>query len=215
MSIVVRPFGDQGFLVEPAAGQHAGTEWVLAVADACQDHWPASSVVPGLASVLVTCDVPGGQHSHLSAELRSALARVPSRAVALRPAADRTHVIPVRYDGPDLAEVAADLRVPADVLVERHLAAAWTVAAIGFAPGFGYLTSTDPLFARVGRRADPRPRVPAGAVALAAGMCAVYPSASPGGWQLIGATDVVMFDPGADPPSRLRAGDMVRFVRQP
>lgn len=215
MSVVVRPFGDQGFLVEPGAGQRAGTAWVLAVADACQRHWPASSVVPGLASVLVTRPVPRGQHGRLAAQLRAAMERVPSRSVALGPGSARTHVIPVRYDGPDLAEVAAALGVPADVLVERHLAVPWTVAAIGFTPGFGYLTTDDPLFARVGRRQDPRTRVPAGAVALAAGMCAVYPSASPGGWQLIGATDAVMFDPGTDPPSRLRAGDAVRFVRQP
>ena len=215
LSIVVRPFGDEGFLVEPAAGQRVGTAWVLAVADACQRHWPASSVLPGLASVLVTRDVPRGQHSRLSAQLLAALARVPGRAVSVGSTAARTHVIPVRYDGPDLAEVAAALGVPAEVLVQRHLAVPWTVAAIGFAPGFGYLTSTDPLFARVGRRPDPRPRVPAGGVAIAAGMCAVYPSASPGGWQMIGGTDLVMFDPGADPPSRLRPGDVVRFVRHP
>jgi KipI family sensor histidine kinase inhibitor len=215
MSVAVRAFGERGFLVQPGSGQHVGTSWVLAVADACQRLWPGSCVVPGLASVLVTRDVPRGQHSSLAVELEAGLAQVPGQAPAPRRAGASTHVIPVRYDGPDLEELAGSLRVPVEELVARHLAGSWTVAAIGFAPGFGYLTCPDPLFARVARRPDPRSRVPAGAVALAAGMCAVYPSASPGGWQLIGSTDLVMFDPLADPPSRLHAGDVVLFMRQP
>ena len=104
------------------------------------------------------------------------------------PAVPRLHTLPTRYDGPDLADVAAMLRLPTAEVVRRHQAAIWTVAAIGFSPGFGYLTTPDPLFAEVGRRADPRPKVPRGSVALAAQMCAVYPSATPGGWQLIGST---------------------------
>ncbi len=96
--------------------------------------------------------------------------------------------------------------------MRRHLAATWTVAAVGFSPGFGYLTSDDPVFGQVPRRADPRRRVPAGSVALAGGMCAVYPSATPGGWQLIGTSDVSLFDPDAVSPALLAAGDAVRFV---
>jgi KipI family sensor histidine kinase inhibitor len=97
----------------------------------------------------------------------------------------------------------------------RHGRAEWTVAALGFSPGFGYLTCPDPLFSSVPRRADPRPRVPAGSVALAAGMCAVYPSATPGGWQLVGSTDRVLFDPGQDPPAVLAAGDRIVFDELP
>lgn len=215
MTVIVRPFGEQGFLVEPAPGQPPGTGWVLAIAEGCQRLWPDSCVVPGLASVLVTRDVPRGRHSSLAGQLQSALARVRTDHAATRSAGGVTHVIPVRYDGPDLAELAMVLGITADELVDRHVAVPWTVAAIGFAPGFGYLTCPDPLFARVSRRPDPRARVPEGAVALAAGMCAVYPAASPGGWQLIGRTDLVMFDPRADPPSRLRPGDGVRFERRP
>ena len=127
----------------------------------------------------------------------------------------RLHTLPTRYDGPDLADVAATLRLPAAEVVRRHAAAIWTVAAIGFSPGFGYLTTTDPLFAAVGRRAHPRPRVPRGSVALAAQMCAIYPSATPGGWQLIGSTTAELFDVAAEHPALLRVGDRVEFVEVP
>jgi KipI family sensor histidine kinase inhibitor len=89
------------------------------------------------------------------------------------------------------------------------------VAALGFSPGFGYLTTTDPLFAQVARRPDPRRRVPAGSVALAAGMCAVYPSPTPGGWQLIGSTKATLFDSEVRPPNLLVVGDLVQFVEVP
>jgi KipI family sensor histidine kinase inhibitor len=129
--------------------------------------------------------------------------------------AARLHTLPTRYDGPDLADVAAMLHLPAAEVVRRHRAAIWTVAAIGFSPGFGYLTTTDRVFAEVGRRPDPRPKVPRGSVALAAQMCAVYPSATPGGWQLIGSTGAELFDVAAEHPALLRVGDRVEFVEVP
>ncbi|GAA0229942.1 5-oxoprolinase subunit PxpB [Cryptosporangium japonicum] len=119
--------------------------------------------------------------------------------------------IPVHYDGPDLAEVAAyaDL-TPGDV-VARHSGAVYTVAFTGFAPGFGYLTGLpEPL--RVPRRSTPRTRVPTGAVGLAGEFTGVYPRPSPGGWQLIGHTDRTLWDLAADPPALLTPGDRVRFV---
>jgi UPF0271 protein len=122
------------------------------------------------------------------------------------------HRIEVRYDGEDVGEVAAALGVSIGELTARHASTTWTVAALGFSPGFGYLTCDDPLFAGIARRAQPRSRVPAGALAVAAGMCAVYPSASPGGWQLIGSTDEVLFDALSVTPARLAPGDRVRFV---
>ncbi len=124
-------------------------------------------------------------------------------------------MIRTRYDGSDLAEVSAMLRVPSAEVVTRHGAAAWTVAAIGFSPGFGYLTTDDPLFSGVWRRADPRPRVPRGSVALAAGMCAIYPSPTPGGWQVIGSTTAELFDVDARHPALLRVGDRVQFLEAP
>ena len=81
----------------------------------------------------------------------------------------------------------------------------------GFAPGFAYLGEL-PVALQVPRLATPRTRVPAGSVAIAGPMTAIYPQASPGGWRLIGRTDVRLFDPAVRPPARLRPGDLVRFV---
>ena len=121
-------------------------------------------------------------------------------------------VIPVSYDGEDLDEAASLLGVSAEELVNRHLAADWRVAFAGFAPGFGYVVSGDPLF-DVPRRSSPRTRVPAGSVALAGPFTGVYPRESPGGWQLIGRTDAVMWNLDRDPPALLSPGAAVRFER--
>ncbi|MFJ2543349.1 carboxyltransferase domain-containing protein [Microbacterium sp. NPDC087589] len=118
--------------------------------------------------------------------------------------------VPVRYDGEDLGEAASLLGVSAAELVNRHLAADWNVAFSGFAPGFGYVVSSDPLF-DVPRRSSPRTRVPAGSVALAGQFTGVYPRESPGGWQLIGRTDALMWDIDRDPPALLSPGTTVRF----
>lgn len=124
----------------------------------------------------------------------------------------KSHKIQVRYDGADLTSVADLLGITVAELVATHSSVQWSVAMVGFAPGFAYLTTTETdLFDRIPRLEKPRPKVPAGAVAVAAGMSAVYPSASPGGWQLIGTSDVQLFDAGAQQPSLLLAGDLVRF----
>lgn len=119
--------------------------------------------------------------------------------------------IPVRYDGEDLAEVAEILGVSPEEVVRRHTGCEWSVAFTGFAPGFAYLSGGDPLF-QVPRRATPRTRVPAGAVALAGTFSAVYPQASPGGWQIIGVTDAAMWDLARDLPALLQPGYRVQFV---
>jgi KipI family sensor histidine kinase inhibitor len=100
--------------------------------------------------------------------------------------------------------------VDADEVVRRHTGTEWTVAFCGFAPGFGYLTPDGEPW-DVPRRDSPRTRVPAGAVALAGGFSGVYPRESPGGWQLIGRTDVAVFDVARDPAALLRPGVRVRF----
>jgi KipI family sensor histidine kinase inhibitor len=119
--------------------------------------------------------------------------------------------IPVVYDGPDLAEVGELTGLSPEEVVRAHCEQTWWVAFAGFAPGFAYLTGGDPRLV-VPRRVSPRTRVPEGAVALAAGYSAVYPRASPGGWQLIGLTTARMWDLAADPPALLRPGGRVRFV---
>lgn len=113
--------------------------------------------------------------------------------------------------GADLEAVAAECGLPPAVAIERFCAATYTVAFVGFSPGFPYLIGLPPEL-EVARLAAPRPRVPAGSVAIAGPFAGVYPSATPGGWRLLGRSDARLFDPAATPPARLVAGDRVRFV---
>ncbi|MFC9174080.1 MULTISPECIES: allophanate hydrolase subunit 1 [Streptomyces] len=121
--------------------------------------------------------------------------------------------IPVVYDGPDLAEVAALWGVGVDEVPGLHSRTAFRVAFCGFAPGFGYLTGL-PERLHVPRRTTPRTRVPAGALALAGPYTGVYPRPSPGGWQLIGrmVDPAALWDPGREPAALLGPGTRVRFV---
>jgi KipI family sensor histidine kinase inhibitor len=119
----------------------------------------------------------------------------------------------VRYggtDGPDLAAVAAATGLSIDDVIERHSGVTYEVLILGFAPGFAYLGDLDPAI-RVPRLATPRPRVPAGSVAIADGLAGIYPAALPGGWRIVGRTDVSVFDPRAAEPALLSPGDRVRF----
>ena len=129
-------------------------------------------------------------------------------------ATPRSIEIPVCYGGKhgvDLDAAAAELGLTPDALVERHAAPLYTVAMIGFAPGFPYLDGLDPALA-LPRLATPRSRVPAGSVGIGGAQTGIYPRESPGGWRLLGRTPLTLFDPDTDPPSRLLPGDRVRFV---
>ena len=117
--------------------------------------------------------------------------------------------IPVVYDGADLADVAGLLDCDVEELIRRHTGDDWTVAFCGFAPGFGYLTGSG---WDVPRRSSPRTKVPAGSVALAGEFSGIYPRESPGGWQLIGRTEVAVFDLDREPAALLQPGRRVRFV---
>ena len=119
--------------------------------------------------------------------------------------------IPVRYGGEDLAEVAAHLQLSPEAVIAHHTGSDWDVAFTGFAPGFAYLTGGDPVF-NVPRRASPRTRIPAGSVSLAGRYSGIYPRESPGGWQLIGTTDVALWDLARTPPALFQPGQRVRFV---
>jgi UPF0271 protein len=121
----------------------------------------------------------------------------------------RAHVIRVRYDGPDLDEVASCAGLAREDVIAEHAARIYVVRLIGFLPGFAYLGPVAPALA-LPRRTTPRPRVEAGAVGIAGGYTGVYPCASPGGWNLVGrAVDFAAFD--VETGARLALGDQVRF----
>ncbi|MFE9190317.1 allophanate hydrolase subunit 1 [Micromonospora sp. NPDC007208] len=120
-------------------------------------------------------------------------------------------VVPVCFDGPDLPAVAEHWGVDVSAVRHRLTSTRFRVAFCGFAPGFPYLTGL-PAELALPRLATPRPRVPAGSVALAGPYAGIYPGASPGGWLLVGRTDLVLFDVAADPPARLGPGTTVRMV---
>jgi KipI family sensor histidine kinase inhibitor len=121
--------------------------------------------------------------------------------------------IPVRYggaEGPDLAEVAARLRLTEDEVVRLHAGTVYRVFCMGFVPGFPYL-GTLPAELALPRRSTPRLSVPAGSVAITGRQTGIYPAATPGGWHLVGRTDATIWDPRRDPPALLEPGARVRF----
>jgi KipI family sensor histidine kinase inhibitor len=119
--------------------------------------------------------------------------------------------IPTRYDGPDLDETAARSRLSVDELVALHSGREYRAFFVGFLPGFAYCGILDPRIVAP-RLEQPRERVPAGSVAIADGQTSVYPLDSPGGWRLIGRTEVRVFDAAREPTLLIRPGDRVRFV---
>lgn len=201
-------FGDRAVLVpveEPALRQ----PWC----DALSAALPDCVVRAGLSSVLVEAAAPDAA---LLTRVRAHLDRLGTAPAHPEGAArDRTPVVvAVHYDGDDLPVVADALGCSVPALVDAHQRQCWSVAMMGFAPGFGYLVPDGPAildWAACARRDRPRERVPAGSVAIAAGMAAVYPTAMPGGWHLVGRTAARLFDPSAADPSLLHPGDLVRF----
>ncbi|KAB8313028.1 5-oxoprolinase subunit PxpB [Erwinia endophytica] len=128
----------------------------------------------------------------------------------------RTVDIPVMYGGaagPDLEVVAHHSGLTPQQVVAAHAAADYVVYFIGFQPGFPYMAGLDERL-HTPRRAEPRVQVPAGSVGIGGSQTGVYPLAAPGGWQLIGQTDIILFNPQSQPPTFLRPGDSVRFVPQ-
>ncbi len=204
------------------SGEHAVLVEVDSLAEVLALHgmlWDRDRT-PGLVDA-----VTGARTVLLVAESSSALAGIRSRAhEALRELASGAGregssdgstselvEIAVHYDGADLADVASLTGLSVDEVVSAHTGQPWLVGFAGFAPGFAYLVGGDPRL-DVPRLATPRTRVPAGSVGLAGEFSGIYPRPSPGGWQLIGRTDEVLWDLDRDPPAMLRPGMRVRFV---
>ena len=196
----VLPYGDRALLVEVD-----GADAVAAFRAALEvDPLPGQrELVPAARTVLVVLD---RAPTDLDA---AALRRLPVADAGPTRAAPRV-TVPVVFDGPDLDDVARQSGRSVPAVVAVLTGTELTVAFSGFAPGFGYLTGL-PVDLHVPRRETPRTRVPAGAVALAGPYAGVYPRSSPGGWQLVGRTDAVLFDVDRDPPALLVPGARVRF----
>ncbi|MGY1812535.1 5-oxoprolinase subunit B family protein [Blastococcus sp. SYSU D00820] len=196
------PCGDTALLVEVD-----DLAQVLGLAGTLREQPPDGvlDVVPAARTVLLVVDPAVTDVGTVAAAVRE---------LPIRPGAGtsgETVEIPVRYDGDDLDAVARHLRTDPAEVVRRHTAEEWTVAFCGFSPGFGYCTPAGGGW-DLPRHDTPRTHVPAGAVALAGGFTGVYPRESPGGWQLLGSTDVAVFDLGRDPAALLRPGVRVRFT---
>lgn len=170
--------------------------------------------VPGYASLGVFFDPARASAGDVAGTLEALLAEgcdAGSGDDAESPGA--THEIAVAYGGeagPDLEDAARALGLTPEALVARHAGAQYTVAMVGFAPGFPYLLGLDPALA-LPRRATPRTRVAAGSVAIGGAQTGIYPRESPGGWHVIGRTAEVLFDPAREPPALLAPGDRVQF----
>ncbi|WTC15096.1 allophanate hydrolase subunit 1 [Streptomyces cellulosae] len=201
----VRPAGRHALLVELPDAERTGDLLAeLLRRRAAGTLPPVEEIVPGARTVLLD----GVKHPEEWAR-RLAGWDVPSRTEDDGELVE----IPVRYDGPDLADVAARWGIGPDEVAARHSSYTYRVAFCGFAPGFGYLTGL-PAELHVPRRDTPRTRVPAGALALAGPYSAVYPRATPGGWQLIGTMPdpAPLWDLAREQPALLTPGTRVRFV---
>lgn len=195
--MIVSAYGWQAALIECDPNE------VSALSSTCLQSELFTEVVPAECTVLVCWD----------GELT--IARIENLVSSVTPVAKmnigRLVEIPVRYDGQDLGEVAKLTGLSESQVVELHSSTTFTAAFAGFAPGFMYCTGL-PEVLQLPRRSTPRVQVPAGSLAMADSYTAIYPLNSPGGWNLIGTTDVQMFDASAKQPSLLLPGDRVRFV---
>ena len=202
MADTVLDYGDRALLL-----QFDSTAEVLAYAAALRNvEIPGVlDIVPAARTVLLTLDAP-----HRQGVVRRRLGTLRVAPEAESAPASEPMVIDVVYDGADLTEVAQRTELTTAQVVEAHTAGPWQVGFCGFAPGFAYLVGGDPRL-EVPRRAEPRSAVPPGAVGLAGEFTGIYPRRSPGGWQLIGHTDAVLWDIDRPNPALLTPGTWVQF----
>jgi inhibitor of KinA len=216
------PYGDSALLavlgdtldLDTNLRVHALAEWLIGA-----DLPGLIPPIPAYASLLIPYDPLRLTAAEAAAAIQPLLAwavnltPVDLQAASRHPSATMAEV-PARYggpDGPDLEEVAARHgRTPAEIIA-LHTGTVYRVYMLGFAPGFAYMGPLPPGLVTP-RRPTPRPRVPAGSVGLAGAQTGIYPLATPGGWQILGRTDLVLWDPFRDPPALLRPGQEVRFV---
>ncbi|PUA18376.1 5-oxoprolinase subunit PxpB [Glaciimonas sp. PCH181] len=208
--VEIQPLGEGALVLTAGSAATLACQQRLWAIAAKATQWPhILDVVPGMNNLTILFDPLFADADGLSDKLLSAWERT-----AAIPKNGRQIDIPVIYGGaggPDLVVVAEHTGFSIAEIIERHTAADYIVYFLGFQPGFAYMGGLDPLLATP-RRSEPRLVVPAGSVGIGGSQTAVYPAASPGGWQLIGHTAVRLFDPLGLPPTLLQPGDRVRFV---
>jgi KipI family sensor histidine kinase inhibitor len=206
--------GDTGLLVELGDDVSEVSSRAVAELDARLAARPPAGVVevsPALRSLLVEYDPTRTSQARLRGDVMALLDSCDVDGAPLADAKAREHVLDVVYDGADLVDVARAGGVDAAEVARLHSAATYRVAMLGNLPGLPYLLGLDARL-RVPRRDDPRDAVPLGAVAVANALSCIYPAPGPGGWNLIGRTNAVLFDAHRQPPALLAPGDTVRFV---
>jgi len=208
----VRRLGDRAFLIG-AADPASGRALAGALEGALRDAGDVE-VVCGFASVAVLPADPDSDVEAVRAVVARVAAAAPAAGATEEGSAGRLVTIACTFDGPDLAEVAALAGCHPDALVAHLTERPLRVAVVGFSPGFAYLEGLPAALHAVPRRAHPRPQVAAGSVALANGYAAVYPTASPGGWQLVGRTGVTLFSAARPPYALLAPGDRVQLTAE-
>jgi len=209
MNFRILPAGDQAYLVELES-----LEQTLALYGALSSEplLHVHSIVPAARTVLVRFNAFLLRATQVRRWIEAAMATLlDENHTKTRDVHGTTIEIPVYYDGEDLPVLAELLNIPVSEVIRRHTAATYTAAFAGFAPGFVYMTGTEPSFDTIPRRSSPRTRVPRGSVALAGNFGAVYPKEGPGGWQLIGTTPEAMWDMARSEPALIRPGMRVRF----
>lgn len=219
--MLIRPLGDKALRVEVGdtidEATHARVQAACAAIEAASLPG-VRELVPAYTTVTLHYDPAavagaGAPVEDLAGWLGMRVEQIVKGAAKVKAPKARAVEIPVCYGGefgPDLARVAAQAKLSPEEVVRRHARADYWVAMVGFAPGFPYLIGL-PKELATPRHAKPRTIVPAGSVGIAGGQTGIYPLATPGGWNLIGRTAVPLFDPHAETPARLQAGDRVKF----
>jgi inhibitor of KinA len=207
----VVPFGESALLVELGDQfEENVVSWARAIADYWETMFKLGPAVPAYASALLRFDPLKTAPAEAERVAEAMVARGQFMLIAGN-TPRRLIEIPTTYDGPDLADTAERSHISVTELVALHAEREYTAYFLGFLPGTAYCGRLDPRIVAP-RLERPRERVPAGSVAVADGQTIVYPLASPGGWRLLGRTETLMFDPRAEDPVRIRAGDRVRFI---
>ncbi|SAL58667.1 allophanate hydrolase subunit 1 [Caballeronia terrestris] len=206
----IHPLGDTALVCEaspPATLDCQRRMWALA--DSAR-LWPhVVEVVPGMNNLTIVFDPLSADYESLAQQLDDGW-----DTVADADTGSAEIEIPVRYggaDGPDLATLAKHVGLSVDEVVKRHTQAEYVVFFLGFQPGFAYMGGLDTSL-HMPRRAEPRLEVPAGSVGIGGAQTGIYPAVSPGGWQLLGRTELKLFDPTRNPPTLMQPGDRVRFT---